>query len=92
MEQLVILVGMGMAVFFGVMLLALVLKAAVASSRAPVNSKIVNPAELTQASLYSFESIDLAHAIRGYDSLELFSQDEKLRSQSASRNSPDDLI
>lgn len=90
MEPLVIWVGMGMAVFFGVMLLALMLKAAVASSRAPVNSKIVNPAELTQASLYSYESIDLTHAIRGYDSPELFSQDEELRSQSASRNSPDD--
>ena len=90
MEQLVILVGMGMAVFFGVMLLALVLKAAVASSRVPVNSKIVNPAEFIQESL-SHEGSYLADAIRGYDTPELFKQDEQLRAQSPSRNSPDDL-
>jgi len=90
MEPLVILVGMGMAVFFGVMLLALVLKAAVASSQAPVNSKIVNSAEFIQESL-SYEGNDLADAIRGYDTPELCKQDEQLRAQSPSRNSPDDL-
>lgn len=90
MEQWVILVGMGMAVFFGVMLLALVLKAAVASSRAPVNSKIVNPAEFIQESL-SYGGSYLADDIRGYDTPELFKQDEQLRAQSPSRNSPDDL-
>jgi hypothetical protein len=90
MEQWVILVGMGMAVFFGVMLLALVLKAAVASSPAPVNSKFINPAEFIQESL-SYEGSDLADAIRGYDTPELFKQDEQLRAQSSSSNSPDDL-
>jgi len=90
MEQSVILVGMGMAVVFGVMLLALVLKAAAASSRAPVNSKIVNPAGFIQESL-SYAGGDLADAIRGYDTPELFKQDEQLRAQSLSRNSPDDL-
>ena len=87
MEQSVILVGMGMAVVFGVMLLALVLKAAAASSRAPVNSKIVNPAEES----LSYEAGDLADAVRGYDTPELCKQDEQLRAQSSTRNSPDDL-
>jgi len=91
MEQWVIFVGMGVAVFFGVMPLALVLKAAVASSRAPVDSKIVNPAEFIQETL-SYESSDLADAIRGYDTPELFKQDKQLRAQSPSRNSPDDII
>lgn len=92
MEQLIISIGTAIAVSFGVLLLALVLKAAVTNSRVAVNSKVVNPAELIQAPLCSYAGIDLAHAIRGYDSPELFIQDDVLRSQSASRKSSDDSI
>jgi len=91
MEQLIISVGTAIAVSFGVLLLALVLKTTVNNSRASMNSKVVNPVEVIREP-FSYEGSDLAHAIRGYDSLELFSQDEELRSQSASRNSPDDII
>ena len=70
MEQLIISVGTAIAVSFGVLLLVLVLKTAATNSRSSVNSKVVNPVELIREPLF-YEGSDLAHAIRGYDSLEL---------------------
>ena len=83
MEQFVITFGMGVALTFGVVLLALVLKAAVASSRLPVGAKIVNPTELMQEPV-SYADCDLVHAVRGYDTPELFQQDSVARRQQLS--------
>jgi hypothetical protein len=80
MEQLVIVLGMAVAVSFGVVLLALVLRAAIVNSRVPAKAKIVNPAEAIQEPL-SCDRSDLAHAIRGYDTPELFREDSIARQQ-----------
>lgn len=80
MEQLIIVLGMGIAVSFGVALLALILRAAIVNSRRPAKAKIVNPAEVIQGPL-SCDGSNLAHAIRGYDTPELFREDSIARQQ-----------
>ena len=80
MEQLIIVLGMGIAVSFGVALLALILRAAIVNSRTPAKAKIVNPAEATQEPI-SCDRSELAHAIRGYDTPELFREDSIARQQ-----------
>lgn len=91
MEQLIIIFGMAVAVSFGVVLLAVILRAAITSSRTPDNIQIVNPTKVLQQPL-SYDRSDFEHAVRGYDSPELFEQDQRLRSQSPSRSSPDDMF
>jgi hypothetical protein len=80
MEQLVITFGLGVAVSVGVVLFAMILKAAIMNSRSPRDFAIVDPAQLIQAAP-SYEYCDLAGAIRGYDTPELFREDTVVRQQ-----------
>jgi hypothetical protein len=80
MEQLVITFGVGIAVSFGVVMYAMILRAAIMSSRSRSRPAAVDPATRLQP-LPSFDDWDLAHAVRGYDSPELCRDDTAARQQ-----------
>lgn len=78
MEHLIISFGLAVAVSFGVVLFAMILIAAITSSRVRPQSAPVDPARLLEPPL-AFDSGDLAHALRGYDSPELLRDDNAAR-------------
>jgi hypothetical protein len=80
MEQLVISFGLGIALSFGVVLLAMILRAAIMTSRSRPQSTVIDPARLAEEPP-SYEHLDLAHAVRGYDAPELWRDDTTARQQ-----------
>jgi hypothetical protein len=90
MQQMVLMVGVILASTLGLALLALVLTTAFRNSRTAWRSKNMSPPFIQEAVV--FNASYLTQAIRGYDTPELYRQDELLRSQLTSHNSPDDLL
>jgi hypothetical protein len=84
MQQLFLLVGTVLASSIGLALLALILVTTFRNSRTPSGSKNMNSAFIQEVS----DEIYLSQAIRGYDTPELYRQDELLRSQLLSIKSP----
>lgn len=70
MEELVLSFGFGVAVSYGVVFFALTLKAAIMSARSRPRSAVVDPAGLLEVPSV-FTNLDLAHAVRGYDTPEV---------------------
>jgi len=90
MQQVVLMVGVVVASSLGLALLARVLATAFRNSRTACRSKEMR-LPFVQDTIVFNES-DLTQAMRGYDTPELHRQDELLRSQFSSHNSPDDLF
>jgi Ni/Fe-hydrogenase subunit HybB-like protein len=90
MQQMVLIVGVVLASSLGLALLARVLATAFRNSRTAWRSKSMSPPFIQEAIVFN-ESY-LIQATRGYDTPELYRQDELLRSQFPSHNSPDDLF
>lgn len=78
MEELLVSFGFGVAVSYGVVFFALILKAAIMSARSRPRSAIVDPARLLEAPPV-LTNWDLAQAVRGYDTPELFREDIEAR-------------
>jgi hypothetical protein len=78
MEELVVSFGFGVALCYGVVFFAMILRAALISARSRSRSKIVDPARLLQTPP-SFDDCDLVRAVRGYDTPELCRDDTKAR-------------
>jgi hypothetical protein len=84
MQQLFLLVGTVLASSIGLALLALILVTTFRNSRTRSGSKNMNSPFIQEIS----DEIYLSQAIRGYDTPELYRQDELLRSQLLSIKSP----
>lgn len=78
MEYLVISFGLGVAISFGVVLLAMVLRAAILNYRSPSGFTIADPTQLTEEAP-SDQHFDSAEPIRGYDTPELWRDDTMTR-------------
>ena len=90
MQQMVLMVGVVLASSLGLALLARVLVTAFRNLRTACRSKEMRPPFVQDTVV--FNESDLTQAMRGYDTPELYRQDELLRSQFPSHNSPDDLF
>jgi len=80
MAEFIISLGLGVALSFGVVLLAMILRAAIRSSRGRTQSTLVDPAQRLQAPP-PFDDCDLARAVHGYDTPELCRDDTMARHQ-----------
>jgi hypothetical protein len=90
MHQMALMVGVVLALSLGFALFALVLATTFKNWRTVWRSKKITPPFSQEPVVFS-ESY-LTQAMRGYDTPELYRQDELLRSQLPSHNSPDDLL
>ena len=90
MHQLLLVVGIVLASSMGLALLALVLKSSLRNSRTSRFDNVQTLPLIEEPVLA--ENTDLAHAVRGYDTPELYRQDELSRAQFQSRKSPDDSM
>ncbi|HEV8719986.1 MAG TPA: hypothetical protein VGW77_05030 [Candidatus Binatia bacterium] len=91
MQQMVLVVGVVLALSLGFALFALVLATAFKNSRTAWRFKNMSPPFIQEAVFFN-ESF-LTQAMRGYDTPELYRQDELLRAQiPPSHNSPDGLL
>jgi len=85
MEELFVSFGFGVALSYGVVFFAIVLRAAIMSARSRSSPPIVDPAERLEEPP-SFDGCDLAQAVRGYDTPELCRADTKARHRGDERH------